>query len=281
MAIITSLYTSGFKSLEFILKIIIPNLYSVLSTNVMVYDVVLPVSPVLVGTPFFHNHKWGFPNNYVIQKHYSGVTVAIATDTVGNIKIYECNSSGTAILVETGWGATVTQEGSIIYHGPSNDVRSEICILCPLGYDVDTDAGTGHDVIAKQIAAVPVEENWILDESNSAQFYYLMYEDTENYVCLITQEISYTTDTKQPVVKTIYHDEDVRRYDLKAHSTYWHQAGQAMTDVQDYIPDLSKLSKTQALVNTRSVIEKLTELKALYVSASGKFDAFRNPELVP
>ena len=171
------------------------------------------VNPISLDVNTRYDNRWDFPTDYVLKKTYPDDTpMAIATDDKGTIKIYEYDETEQRLMISDGWGATITPEGSVIYHGPRCDTRGEICILVPFGYSLEgTSVGETLDVIETIWFG---SASWVRDTAFDRQVYNILY-NTEAEPKLITQEVTWDTDTLFPVVKTVYHDEQFNRYDIK------------------------------------------------------------------
>ena len=243
----------------------------------LIYDF-LPTSPIPVEVGGRVNEKWTFPEDFILQRtHPGGSYVALASDVNGSFKMYEYHEPSHTILLNSGWGFTVTAEGSIVIHGPKNDPRSEICILLPFGWQLmGIPVGDTLSVTQRRTFTTG---NW-QDDGYSWQSFTILY-NTDDNPKLIQQEVTWDTDTLAPCLKTTYPQEHIHRYDIKAFQAYWYQATSAVDVIPVYAPCPVFEGAKSVMAQTRVCQNMLDELKTKYASESSSFDAYRNPDLVP
>jgi len=243
-----------------------------------IYDF-LPESPIRVNADGKYDVRWNLPADFVLDTTFPGGTsVCWCVDDKGSTKIYEYDSDNIVLLLNSGWGATVTKEGSIVYHGARNDTRSEIAILVPFGYSL---AGLkiGDDLEVKQAVEFP-SGDWELDTAYDRQVYNILY-NTDEFPKIITQEVTWDTDTLAPVIKTTYPDEQMHRYEIKEFEPYWYQATSKVAAVNKYAPTPVFSGVRRRHSQVRVAINLIDKLKAKYTAESTKFDQYRNPDLIP
>lgn len=242
----------------------------------MIYDSI-PVSPILCEVGGRYNERWLFPDDYVLDATFPGnTTIAVAMDVSGSIKAYEYGNN--QILINCGWSFTITKEGSIIYHGPKSDPRSEVCILVPLGWSLDGLALT-EDLSTIRNMTFP-DETWERDLAYARQMFRILYNPTTNPKIII-QEVTWDTDTLDPIVKTNFPDEHLHRYDLKTYRPYWYQATETVPGVYKYAPTPVYRGVRRIQMQFHVAMGRIDALKAKYAAESEKFDLFRNPDLIP
>lgn len=248
----------------------------------LIYDV-LPVSPIPVEPGGKYSEKWGFPADYVLDKTYPQDTdIGVATDNKGSMKCYEYDAPSETPLINSGWGFTITKEGSIIYHGPKNDPRSEVCILVPLGWNLDgVEIGETMNVI-RAIAFGPevMESTWERDLSFVRQYFTILY-NIDTFPKLIIQEVTWDTDTLDPVVKTTFPDEQLHRYDIKEFQPYWYQATALVSNVQRFAPTPVFRGVRRLQMQYRVAKGLIDGLRAKYAAESATFDKYRDPAQIP
>lgn len=238
-----------------------------------------PASPVRRENGGLYSEEWTFPTDYFLWKSWPDLTpIAVAVDDTGCTKAYEYDVATSVCLLNSGWALTVTREGSIIYHGPRNDPRSEICILVPFGYGLDgTDIGDTLSV-TNEIDLTGYE--WERNDAFTRQVFNILYESDGN-VGSITQEVTWDTDTLVPCVKTSYTNSGIRRFDIKEFKHYWQQDGLVINSVWQYVPVMSFSGARSSAAQMRLGVTIIDALKAKYAAESNTFDKYRNPDLVP
>ena len=113
---------------------------------------------------------------------------------------------------------TITKEGSVIYYGPRNDTRGEVCILVPYGWSLKG-LLIGESLEVQKVMTLTGAE-WELETSYDAQVFNCLY-NTETYPKIAIQEVTWDTNTDNPVVKTHYPDEQLRRHSLKEFKEFY------------------------------------------------------------
>lgn len=239
----------------------------------------IPVIPIQLDTQYRYDHRWTFPTSYVLDTMtQNGTPCAIAADDKGGTKVYEYDADTNRLMISDGWGASITPEGSIIYHGPRCDNRGEICILVPYGYSLD---GTGIAETLEVIESVQFSSGrWMRDSAFDRQVYNILY-NTDADPKIITQEVTWDTDTFYPVVKTAYHDEHLNRYDIKHWEALWHQQTATVDEVHKYAPMPVFQGVRRRHHQTRTALIVLEALKAKAAVETEEFDDFRRPEGIP
>ncbi len=238
-----------------------------------------PESPIQVEISSRLDVEWIFPDDYFLWKSWpSENDIAVAVDGTGCTKAFEYDVATSTILICTGWALTITNEGSMIYHGPRSDPRSEICILVPFGYTL---AGTdiGETLSVEKILTFE-DNNWTRDTGFARQVYALLYS-RNNYNGMINQEVTWDTDILLPVVKTTYTAETVHRFDIKEFSHYWYQGTVLSEKVWMNMPILSFDGSRNSAVQIRQGVNIIDALKLKYAAESDEFDKYRNPDLTP
>lgn len=238
-----------------------------------------PASPIRREAGSLYSEEWTWPDDYFQWQTFpEGTDVIIAADSSGGVKGYEYDIAAGEALLNSGWGATVTQEGSIIYHGPRNDSRSEICILVPYGYSLDgMDIG---DSLSVTQAIEFGQNNWARDGAYTRQVFNVLYDDSDSPRQII-QEVTWDTDTLIPCVKTTYTSEHIHRFDIKEYVHYWYQDTRLDTNVYRLVPVLSFSGAQSSTYQIRLAMDNVDALKAKYAAESNTFDKYRNPDLVP
>ncbi|KKK93910.1 hypothetical protein LCGC14_2688160 [marine sediment metagenome] len=243
----------------------------------LIYDF-LPVSPILCEVGGRYNERWTFPDDYVLDATYPGnTTMAVAMDVSGSHKAYEYGNN--QILINCGWSFTITKEGSIIYFGPKRDDRSAICILVPLGWSLDGLLLTEDMEVIRSITFP--DATWEHDTAYARQMFRILYDTDSSRPKLIIQEVTWDTDSFDPLVKTQFPDEHMHRYDLKSYRPYWYQATAVVPTGYKYVPTPVYGQVRRMQMQFHVAMGRIDALKDKYDAESAKFDQYRNPDLVP
>lgn len=220
---------------------------------------------------------WKFPDDYVVMKTYPRETPIIYNSSVvGGVKIYQCEKSGNAISINMGWGASITAEGSLIYHGPRCDVRGEVCIIVPFGYSL---AGLEIGQELSVVEALTFKSGgWIRDTAyGNRQVYNITYQSKNNRGSkLLTQEVTWYTNNLSPVVKTTWRDDGIHAYDLKEYERLWHPS-----DCYKYAPHPEFDGMRRNSLQVDAAINNLDALIMKLAAETKKFDKYRNPDTLP
>lgn len=244
----------------------------------LIYDI-LPVSPIPVEVGGKYGDAWVFPDDYSLDKTYPLDTdLAVAVDNRGSVKVYVYDEASATPLINSNWGFTITKEGSIIYHGPKNDPRSEVCILVPLGWNLDG-VQIGETLNVVRNINFP-DLTWERDPAFVRQFFTILY-NIDTFPKLISQEVTWDTDTLIPVVKTTFPDEQLHRYDIKEFQPYWYQATAVVPGPDQYAPTPVYKGVRRLQLQFRVAKSLLDKIRAKYDTESIEFDKYRDPEQIP
>lgn len=278
----SALYIAGMRILEMLL----PNAYSAIPPDEVtgcpspswIYGF-FPASPIRREDGARYDELWNFPNDYFLWKSFiEGTDFAVAVDGTGCTKAYEYDIPSSTILFCSGWALTVTREGSVLYHGPRIDPRSEICIIVPFGWGLaGTDIGDDLSVI-RTINFGGYE--WERSLAYTRQVFNVLYTYGD-YLRAITQETTWDTDLQIPCVKTTFTGENVHRFDIKEFKHYWYQDTVLSDKVWLNMPVLPFTGARSSAAQMRQGVNVIDALKAKYAVESNKFDKYRNPDLVP
>lgn len=244
----------------------------------LIYDI-LPVSPIPVEVGGKYGDAWTYPGDYSLDKTYPLDTdIAVTVDNRGSVKCYVYDVPSEAMLINSDWGFTITKEGSIIYHGPKNDPRSEVCILVPLGWNLDgVEIGETLNVVRN--ITFP-DRTWERDPAFVRQFFTILY-NIDTFPKLITQEVTWDTDTLDPVVKTTFPDEQLHRYDIKEFQPYWYQATAVVPGPDQYAPTPVYRSVRRLQMQFRVAKSLIDAIRAKYDAETAEFDKYRDPAQIP
>jgi len=239
----------------------------------------LPESPIPVPTELYYPTYWNdFPDDYHIEATKDDTYYAIAADNKGGLKMWEYDNDNVMILANSGWGGTVTSDGSLIYHGPRSDPRTEITILVPFGYSLEgLEAGIALDVIQSQVFA---SGNWERNDAFARQYYEIIY-NTDADPKVVVQEVTWDTDTEAPCVKTHWYDENLHRYGIKEFADYWYQATSAIAAVHKYAPLPVFLGARGIQYRAAEWVRNLDIIKTKLGAESTEFDKYRDPAQIP
>jgi len=279
------LHVSWIRTLEYILKFVTINVYAAIPPGELgfrspswIYGF-FPASPIRREDGGLYSEEWTFPTDYFLWQSFpEGTDIAVAVDGTGCTKAYEYDVPTSVCLLNSGWALTVTREGSIIYHGPRNDPRSEICIVVPFGYGLDgLDIGADLSV-TNQIDFTGYE--WERNDAFTRQVFNILYTKS-SFIRAITQEVTWDTDTLIPCVKTTYTGEGVHRFDIKEFKHYWYQDGKLSDKVWLNMPVMHFSGARSSAAQMRLGVRVIDRLKVKYAAESNLFDKYRNPDLVP
>ena len=281
----SSFYILGMRITETLLRFISINVYAAMPPAEVgfrspswIYGF-FPASPIRRESGGLYSEEWTFPDDYFLWKSFPGGTpVAVAMDDTGCTKVYEYDVATSVCLLNSGWALTVTNEGSMIYHGPRNDPRSEICILVPFGFGLD---GTGLGDALSVIQTIDLTGyEWERNGSFTRQVFNILYTD-DTYTRAITQETTWDTDTLIPCVKTTYTGLNVHRFDIKEFIHYWYQGTVLSENVYMNMPVMHFGGARSSTAQMRLGVTVIDALKTKYAAESATFDKYRNPDLVP
>ena len=244
---------------------------------VEIYDHAPQVTIPLRSEDYYSNF-WTYPDDYALGKTPKGLDIAIAADNKGGNKIFQYDPITGTIDKPCSWGATITIEGNIIFHGARCDTRSEICILVPYGYTL-AGLGVGESiVVTEQISLIP---KWEEDTAYLNRQYFTLIADPTDRPQLIIQEVTWDTDNKSPVVKTRYSSEEFNIYSINYYADRWKTYGDDLPGMEKFtpIPILEGYkNRYQQLYIAMVTLDKLVARDSV---ESNAFDTFRNPDEIP
>lgn len=273
------------NAIEFLSAVIGYNVYGVMYSweediisPSLIFDF-LPESPIPVPPELYYPNYWSdFPADYHIEETIGDTSYAIAADNKGGLKMWEYDAEEVMILANSGWGGTVTSDGSLIYHGPRSDPRSEITILVPFGYSIQgLDPDDTLNVIQSQVFD---SGNWERNDAFDRQYYEIIY-NTDADPKIVIQEVTWDTDTEAPCVKTHWYDEHYHRYGIKEFADYWYQATSQIAAVHKYAPMPVFLGARGIQYRASEWVRNLDIIKTKYGAESTEFDKFRDPNQLP
>jgi len=105
--------------------------------------------------------------------------------------------------------------------------------------------------------------------------------NTDDNPKIILQEVTWDTDTLDPVVKSTYPDEHLHRYEIKEFEPYWYMATKEISDIHKYAPTPVFAGVRRRHFQVRTARDNLDSLRAKYAAETKAFDRYRRPEGLP
>lgn len=197
----------------------------------------------------------------------------------GWTKLMEFAVATQTIQCISGFAGTVTKEGTLIAHGIKCDPRGDFCIIIPFGFSLaGIEIGDELEVIR---TTEFTKENWQLDTSLERQVFRIVFDYATGDPKMMQTEMTWDTDTLEPLIKTTWPDLQLHRYDMKCQAPYWYQATAIYEDAWKIAPSPVFDGVRRRELQTRMFLDFVDDLKVKFQTESAKFDKFRNPELIP